>query len=168
MRIKASLLLSLLVLAMVAAHSSDGSDPQSRAVTTTQLAAWLTGGVSSSRLARVVAERGLATLPTNNELKQLESAGAGKDLMKVVSSGNALSAGIGPAIPRELLKATADVGAQRFHEAEVELRGVMAADDENPALHFALGVVLRQQDKFDDAYDGWMMGLMRFPRHAQP
>src|SRR5246127_541 len=117
----------MLVLAMVAAHSADSSDPQSRAVTTTQLAAWLAGGVSSSRLARVVGERGLATLPTNNELKQLESVGAGKDLMKVVSSGKAFSAEIGPAIPEGLLKAAADARAQRLHEAETELRGGTAA-----------------------------------------
>ena len=52
-------------------------------VNTTQLAAWLAGGVSSARLARLVEERGLATLPTHNELRQLESAGAGKDLMSV-------------------------------------------------------------------------------------
>ena len=111
MRIKASLLVSLFVLATVAAQSSERRDPQSRAVTTTQLAAWLTGGVSSSRLARLVSERGLATLPTRGEMKQLESAGAGKDLMKVVSSGNAFSAQIGPAIPAGLLKAASDVKA---------------------------------------------------------
>src|SRR5258707_12821813 len=103
-RTKTSLLLSLFVLATVAARCSDNPDARSRAVTPTQLAAWLTGGVSSSRLARVVSECGLATLPTQNEVKQLESAGAGKDLMKVVSSGNAFSAQIGPAIPSGLLK----------------------------------------------------------------
>src|ERR1700757_1736998 len=125
-RIKASLLLSMLVLAVVAAHSSESSDPQSRAVTTTQLTAWLAGGVSSGRLARLVGERGLVTLPTNSELKQLESAGAGKDLMKVVNSGKASSAEIGPAIPAGLLNAAAHVRAQHFHEAETELRGVIA------------------------------------------
>ena len=54
------------------------------AVTTTQLVAWLTAGVSSARLARVVSQRGLATLPTNRELRQVEAAGAAKDLMRVL------------------------------------------------------------------------------------
>ena len=130
MRIKASLLLSLFILATVAAHSSESPDPQSGAVTTTQLAAWLTGGVSSSRLARLVGERGLATLPTQSEIKELESAGAGKDLIKVVSSGYAFSPQIGPAIPAGLLKAASDAKAQRLHEAETELRGVISADDD--------------------------------------
>jgi len=162
-RIKASLALSLFVLATVAAHSSERPDPQSRAVTSTQLAAWLTGGVSSSRLARLVSERGLATLPTQAELKQLEVAGAGKDLMRIASSGNAFSAQIGPAIPAGLLKAASDLKAQRLHEAESELRGVISADADNSALHFALGVVLRQQDKFDDAYDELATALKLMP-----
>jgi hypothetical protein len=46
---------------------------QVQPVNTTQLAAWLIGGVPSARLARLVAERGLATLPTQNELRQIES-----------------------------------------------------------------------------------------------
>ncbi|MGC2475936.1 MAG: hypothetical protein WA485_16475, partial [Candidatus Sulfotelmatobacter sp.] len=46
-RAKASFIFCLFLLATLAAHSSD---IPSQAVTTTELAAWLTGGVSSSRL----------------------------------------------------------------------------------------------------------------------
>jgi len=102
-RIKASLLLSVFVLATSVAHSSEvsaeGSKSKSRAVTTTELTAWLTSGVPSARLARLVTERGLATLPTHNELKQLELAGAEKELMRAAGSGFAFSAKIGPAVP---------------------------------------------------------------------
>src|ERR1700680_2032975 len=104
--VRVKLVLFLLLLSLttaVAARSSD--DPpgvegpsNGKAVDTTQVAAWLTGGVSSSRLARLVAERGLATLPTNNELRQLESAGASKDLLRVLSSGNVESARVGAPI----------------------------------------------------------------------
>ena len=80
-------------------------------VDTTQLAAWLIGGVPSARLARLVAERGLATLPTNNELRQIESAGANKDLLRVLSSGNAQSARVGPPIPEALSRPRAKPGS---------------------------------------------------------
>ena len=83
MRVKAALFVLMLILAATAAYSSDNQP-----INTTQLAAWLTAGVPGTRLARLVEERGLATLPTSNELHQLEAAGAGKELMKVVSSGS--------------------------------------------------------------------------------
>ena len=104
MRVKVSLILVLSVLA-VAATFSNAQTADSRAVNTTQLAAWLTGGVSSGRLASLVTERGVTNLPTRRELQQLESCGAGKDLTKVLSSGNVQSAQIGPAIPERLVKA---------------------------------------------------------------
>ena len=158
-RVKASLI-CLLLLATTAVHSSE---IQSQPVTTTQLAAWLIGGVSSARLTRLVKERGLTTLPTQRELRDLESVGAGKDLIAVANSGNVRSARIGPPISVVLLKAADDVRAQRLHEAEVELRGLSAAHDDNSALHFALGVILRGQDKFDDAYDEFTTALKLMP-----
>ena len=155
MRVKSSLLLLLFVFAVeaVVAPASYGQISDPHPVTTAQLVAWLTGGISSSRLAQVVDERGLATLPTHAELRQLESAGAGKDLMHVAGSGNVQSAHVGPVIPEALLKAAADAKQQRYHEAEIELRGVVAADVQNTAPHFALGEMLRQQEQWDDAYD---------------
>jgi tetratricopeptide (TPR) repeat protein len=144
-------------------------------VNTTQLAAWLIGGVPSTRLARLVAERGLATLPTNSDLRQIESVAgdggvdgaangeANKALLRVLSSGNAQSAKVGPAIPAALLKAASEARQQNFHEAEADLREVLASampvsatatsDGEKSALHFALGVILRQQEKWDEALD---------------
>jgi tetratricopeptide (TPR) repeat protein len=133
------------------------------AVTTTQLAAWLIGGVSSTRLAAIASGHKLANLPTQKELKQLEAAGAGKDLMKVVESGNVRSAQIGPAIPLDLLKAALEAHQQHFHEAEILLRAVVAADANNPALHFALGVILRQQEQWDDSYDELEQALHLMP-----
>src|SRR5437868_4063095 len=95
-----SLSLSLLLFSLAgAAAQSAETLPSKHPVTTIQLAAWLTGGVSSNRLAGLVAERGLATLPTRNELRQMESAGAEKNLMRALKSGNAESARIGVPIP---------------------------------------------------------------------
>ena len=84
-RVKAlvSLLLFSLTAAVIAQPTkSQPANPQ--LVDTKQLAAWLVGGVPSSRLARLVTERGLATLPTNREFHEIESAGANKDLMIVL------------------------------------------------------------------------------------
>ncbi len=144
---------------------------------TTQLTAWLIGGVPSSRLARLVAERGLATLPTRNELRQIESAGANKGLLRVLSSGNAQSASVGPSIPEGLLKAAAEARQQHFHEAEAGLRqvvdstpsvsGTRASDAHNSALHFALGVIYRQQEKWDDAFDELTQATQLMPESAR-
>ncbi len=112
-RVKPAFFLLLLSLAAAAAaqnvenHSGNLPLGHRQPVNTTQLTAWLAGGVPGSRLARVVSERGLANLPTHNELHQLEGSGAGKELMRVVNSGNVQSAQIGPAIPASLLKAAA-------------------------------------------------------------
>ena len=153
---------------------------QVQPVNTTQLAAWLIGGVPSARLARLVAERGLATLPTQNELRQIESVGADGDangsankaLLRVLSSGNAESAKIGPAIPAALLKAASEAREQHSHEAEADLREVLASatpasdahsDAHNSALHFALGVMLRQQEKWDEAFDELTQATQMMP-----
>jgi tetratricopeptide (TPR) repeat protein len=144
---------------------AQGSDTQ--AVNTTQLVAWMTGGVPSSRLARLVAERGLATLPTNHELRQLQLAGASKSLMSVLRSGNALSANIGPPIPAALVKAVAEVRRQQLPEAEVDLREVVGSDVQNSALHFALGVVYRQEEKWDEAFDELTQATRLMPGFAE-
>ena len=149
-------------------------------VSTTQIAAWLAGGFSSNRLARLVAAHGLATLPTEKELRQMQSAGANKDLMTVLRSGNARSAAVGAPIPDALLKAAAAAGQQRFHEAETELREVLnletasgdstsgnsASAGQISALHFALGVMYRQQEKWDEAYDELTQATQMMPELA--
>jgi tetratricopeptide (TPR) repeat protein len=147
------------VLAANSAYGSEVGSVDSSSVTTTQLAAWLIGGVSSRRLARLVEERGLATLPTHAELRQVEAAGAEKDLVRVLTSGNAQSANVGAPIIDALLKAAAEAHQQKYHEAELDLRDALRTDSssrsggENSALHFALGSMLRQQEQWDDAYD---------------
>ena len=104
---------SFLFLCSVAAAAAQSAD---KSVTTTQVVAWLTGGVSSARLARLVHERGLATLPTQTELRQVEAAGAGKDLMRILRSGDVQSALIGDPIPESLLQAVTQARQQNFHQ----------------------------------------------------
>jgi len=169
------LLLSLVAPAAARSHDIQPAEVQpndllaskGQSVSTTQLAAWLTGGVSSSRLASLVKERSLATLPTNKELRQMESAGADADLMRALKSGNAQSARVGPAVPEALLKAAAEARRQQFHEAEGDLREVLATDAQNSALHFALGVMYRQQEMWDEAYDELTQATRMMPDLAE-
>ena len=151
MRIKSSLVLLAFRLGFTVAYAAQASEI--KPVNTTELAAWLAGGVSSARLAQLVRERGLTVLPTNTELRQVELAGAGADLIRALRSANAQSASLGAPIPDCLLNAVLEARVQHFHQAEAQLRATLASDDHNSALHFALGTMLRQQEKWDDAYD---------------
>ena len=165
MRIK-SLIVFFLVLA-AGSLSLSAQGPDTQPVNTTQLAAWLAGGISSAQLARVAAQHGLANLPTHREIQDLEACGAGKELLKVLNSGNAQSAQIGPAIPEALLKAASEARRQQLHQAELALRNLATADSQNSALHFALGVMLRQQDQFDDADDELELAVKLMPDLAE-
>ncbi len=137
-----------LVGCVLAAHSSDGQP-----VNPTQLMAWLTSGVPGKRLVRIVQERGFAGVLSKDQIRQLEAAGADPNLIRNLTSANAASDSSVAEIPALVLKAATDAHAQRFHEAELTLRQALAPDPQNAALHFALGTMLRQQERWDDAFD---------------
>jgi tetratricopeptide (TPR) repeat protein len=138
--------------AALAAYSSE-----SQPVNTTELMAWLTAGVPTSRLARIVQERGIARIPGRQQIRQLEAAGADRTLVCTLSKANLKPSATvtisSSGIPAVLVQAAADARNQRFHEAELALRQALSSDSENAALHFALGTTLRQQERWDDAFD---------------
>jgi tetratricopeptide (TPR) repeat protein len=136
-----------LMLGMLPATAGD-----SQPVSSTQLTAWLTAGVPSARLVRLVKERGIASAPGKDQLRQLEFAGADAKLVRAITESKPLTANSSE-IPALLLHAAAHAHAQRFHEAELTLRQVLTSDPENASLHFALGTMLRQQERWDDAFD---------------
>ena len=149
-----SLFLFLMGLVLTA-HSSD-----TQPVNSLQLFAWLTAGVPCNRLVRLMQERGMANSPGKEQIRQFESAGADKNLIralknfKVSSAGGASkSAEAASQIPKTLLQAAAEARAQRFHEAELDLRKALNGDSQDAALHFALAAMLRQQEQWDDAFD---------------
>ncbi len=140
---------------VLSARSSD-----SQPVTSVQLMAWLTAGISSSRLARIVHERGIAATPGKEQIRQLESAGADANLVRTLKSlrpaieTQSPNSGVAVFdIPEPVVKAAVDARDQHFHEAEIALRKALADDPQNAALHFALGAMLRQQEEWDDAFD---------------
>jgi superkiller protein 3 len=148
----------LIVLgATLAAHASE-----SQPVNSAQVMAWLTAGVPSSRLVRIVQERGINSVPGKKQIHQLEAAGAGAALVHNLTKANLklqASPKSSPAetlaseIPELLVQASAQARAQQFHEAELALRQSLISDPHNASLHFALGAMLRQQGRFDDAFD---------------
>jgi len=132
-------------------------------ITTTELAAWLTGGVSNKRLVRLVRERGLAGLPGKDELLQLQGAGADKSLLKALDSVKTPAAAASAPIPPALVRAAAASLQQNYHEAELQLREALHNDPKNSSLHFALSTMLRQQDQWDDAFDEISQSLQLEP-----
>src|SRR4030088_2272725 len=89
-------------LSVVAAADSSKSQP----VNTTQLTAWLAGGISSTRLVQLIHERGLGVAPTENEIHQLQALGADEKLVRALAGVKpADSHSPGTSIPDALLQA---------------------------------------------------------------
>ena len=143
MRAKASAFFLFVMLAATAASAD------TKPVDTTQLAAWLAGGVPSSRLIRLVKEQGLATVARAENLHQLESCGADPALIHFLSEIEAQTPGAGTPIPNAVVKAAVAIHQQNAHQAELLLRAAVTADNNNSALHFALGATLRQQEQWE-------------------
>jgi tetratricopeptide (TPR) repeat protein len=138
--------------------STFAASTEARPITTTQLVAWLAGGVPNSRLVRLVDDRGIANSLSVGELRDLKSAGADANLIHALNMSKAQSGApshpiTGAAIAPELLKAAVAAHEQKYHDAELELRKALESDPQNAALHFALGAMLRQQEQWDEAYD---------------
>jgi tetratricopeptide (TPR) repeat protein len=130
---------------------------QTQSVNSTQLVAWLASGVPSSRLARIVQERGISSAPGKEQTRELEAAGADANLLHTLTTLGPTPATLAEnafsEISAALLQAATDARARRFHEAELALRQALNSDPQNAALHFALGTMLRQQERWDDAFD---------------
>ncbi|HWW15201.1 MAG TPA: tetratricopeptide repeat protein [Candidatus Dormibacteraeota bacterium] len=145
-----SVLVFLLGL-VLAAHATE-----TQPVSSAQLMAWLASGVPCNRLVRLVQERGIASFPDKEQFRQLQSAGADADLILALKRANGKpSPAVSSAteIPALLVQAATNARAQRFHEAELELRQALTSDPQNATLRFALGTMLRQQERWDDAFD---------------
>ena len=150
-----------IAVAAISANSIDSKPATQTKIDPTQMMAWLVAGIPSYRIAQLVEQHGLAGALTQQQLQQLESAGATENLTRTLSAIKAPK----PAtpIPAALLKAAAENRLQHYHEAELQLRQVLQADPQNAALHFALGAMLRQQSEWDDAFDEVTQATRRMP-----
>jgi len=79
---------SLLLILLPVGGRGSGFLPES-AVNTTQLTAWLTGGISSTRLVQLIHERGLAVAPTENgATSAFRPSGADQKLVRTLAEVN--------------------------------------------------------------------------------
>jgi Flp pilus assembly protein TadD len=154
-------LLGVTLVSVSLAAQSSGTQP----VNSVQLMAWLTAGVPGNRLVRIIQERGIANLPGKETIRQLEAAGADDNLLRVLRSLKAPAAtdSATSEIPATLIQAATDARAQRFHPAELALRQALSSDPQNAALHLALGTMLRQQERWDDAFDEITLSAQLMP-----
>jgi superkiller protein 3 len=159
--------LAIFLLLFGAAQAARSSESQP--VNSAQLMAWMMSGVPGSRLVRIIQERGVATVLGKEPIRQLEAAGADANLVRALknvkpaaAAGSRISETPSD-IPAVLVQAATDARAQHFHEAELALRQALSADPQNAALHFALGTMLRQQERWDDAIDEITLSAQLMP-----
>ena len=127
---------------------------QAPTVESSQLMAWLAGGVSSNRLSRLIKDRGINFRLDRGYTKALRSAGADPAVIQVLRDSTAtLAAGMQVSCPPALAKAAEFAHQKRYEEAEHQLRELLRSDSKNASLHFALADVLRQQEQWDEAFD---------------
>lgn len=145
--------------AVLASHASENEG-----VNCVQVMAWLMSGVPSTRVLRLVQERGSLQMPGKDEIHTLESAGADPVLVRALSHSGATPGSLSSCeIPAFLQSAASDARSQRFHEAELTLRRGLAGDSKNAALHFALGTMLRRQERWEDAFNEFTVAAEQMP-----
>jgi Flp pilus assembly protein TadD len=158
-----------LVLLLIFGATVGACASENQPVNSAQLMAWLVAGVPCSRLVRLIQERGIASAPGKEQIHQFEAAGATTDLVRTLTSSKpvnskaAAGAQSAAQIPAPLLRAASDAAAQHFHEAELDLRQAVDSDPKDAALHFALGTMLRQQERWDDAFDEITLAAQLMP-----
>jgi tetratricopeptide (TPR) repeat protein len=117
----------------------------------------LSGGVSPSRVATLVEQRGLDFDPDQNYLRNLELRDESGKLGDAVRT-----AGQKRIIPR----AAASLKAQKWAQAEQDYRAAIALDPSSPAAHAGLGTALVQQGRGEAAVPELGQALAREPNNA--
>jgi tetratricopeptide (TPR) repeat protein len=67
------------------------------------------------------------------------------------------------ACPAPLVQASELVPEKKYREAQSILQKLIAADSDNPALHYALGYLHQQQEDWDEAYDSYQTSRALMP-----
>lgn|GEM_PF-1410717 len=117
----------------------------------------LSGGVSPSRVATLVDQRGLDFDPDQNYLRNLELRDESGKLGDAVRSAGQ---------KRILPRAQANLKAQRWAQAEQDYRAAVALDPNSAAAHAGLGTALVQQGRGEAAVPELGQALARDPNNA--
>ena len=110
-----------------------------------QLVELLVNGVPSERVVALIQQRSIDFEPPDEFLEVVQVAGADEALVNILSSATVVA----PAAGNH--NAAAEAAADETATAEQNLRASLSEDPKNAGLHFALGWVLLNQNKSDDA-----------------
>jgi len=127
-------------------------DHSAKAVDCEQLLSWMTAGVPSQRISRLVRERGIAFQTNPNNTQLLSSAGAGADVVSELAKNTMKP---GTHCPADLSQAAQFVRQQTYDEAQSIVEKRLAAEPGSADLHLALAYIRLEQGDLDQAFDGY-------------
>jgi tetratricopeptide (TPR) repeat protein len=132
---------------------------EKKALSQVQILALLAGDVPSSRVAMLVAQRGIDFQPSEDYLKTLEGAGAQSDLLNALRAAKPAQAALGGAasqaqqseVQQHLTAGLEFRKRGQYPQAEQEYRAASDLDPQNPDLLVSLATVLDHEGKPDEA-----------------
>jgi tetratricopeptide (TPR) repeat protein len=151
--------LSWLLLPLMAGFSFAGQAPS--ALPSDTIFWWLAGGMSSARVERLTQERSLACRVTPPCAGALGKAGLSTRLMHDLAQQPAATAACDCSRPAAQIAAL--VRDKKFDVAENKVRALLREDSHNPWAHFVLGTILRQQSRFEEAFDVFVESAQLLP-----
>jgi protein O-GlcNAc transferase len=148
-------LLALLAAGSVQAEQTPSSTSQEA------LFYWLAGEISSPRIQRLTAERGLSCHLTAQYMAALKRAGADAGLIQRL--GREQTAAAACSSSGSIAQIAAFVHDRQFDAAENAIRALLRDDTRNPLLYFVLGTILREQDQPEDAIEAFTESARLMP-----
>jgi cytochrome c-type biogenesis protein CcmH/NrfG len=133
----------------------------SRIIDCTQLLSWIAAGIPQQRIIRLVEERGIGFQLDLRTVRSLRTAGANSAFIRNLHGLRRDS--VRGDCPAELVQTDQFIHQHEYDQAEQILRRMLAADPQNPDLHFALGYVRQQQDDDDQAFDEYSEAKQLLP-----
>jgi tetratricopeptide (TPR) repeat protein len=120
----------------------------------------LAGDISGTRLQRMVREQGLACRVTTPCAAALQKAGASAglihDLQKSPTKEPCTCSGNAAQVATLLRE-------KKSAAAESKIRVLLRDDAKNPWLHFVFGTILRQHERFEEAFDAFVESSRLMP-----
>jgi tetratricopeptide (TPR) repeat protein len=150
--VKFTRLVFALLFVLLGLGQSFGETPRVVPIDRTQLVAWITGGVSNARIARLATERRVSFTVSPAEEKKLRAVGVDAGLIRALRAAHR-----GPDskmdCPPALYKAAELAHAKKYDAAASQLTKLLQSDSDNSSLHFAFGQMLLLDEQFDGAMD---------------
>jgi tetratricopeptide (TPR) repeat protein len=146
--------------ALRSAHQPKPSGGESKkTLSQVQILALLAGDVPSSRVAMLVAQRGIDFQPTDEYLKTVETAGAESDLMNALRAAKPVQGTIASAasqaqqseVQLHLTRGLEFRKRRQYPQAEQEYRAASDLDPQNADLLVSLSTVLYHEGKSDES-----------------